>query len=729
MPRPQGIDPQVYASALQAYKQLNDSPMQQKLRQERAFYCAAVYWQPGDYDRGHIVNELKRMKETGFTAVRFHTATPEWNEEKQEIDFTRADDWLSMAAEVGIDVIYHGAIRKIPAGFLKKQGVDPNAYQRSDLSEPEMLAALRAWAKPVMEHLDQYDFIIAQELEGEPGPIRASVEHPDEQKKFAAWLEQQYGNLEAINQAWALYPEKERPLLASFEDVWRELEGFKASEVISGVHRAKMNYAAGRDALRYLTEKTLRRLRVIYKVFREYRGGGIAQVGMHQFFLNQASMCWDFGEWARLADCHFCSLHLPWHFELVEGKVDRPVAMQAKLTRDYFKHGMTSCFETIGGAVQYSGGYGSGMTEGLMRRHILSYLGTGNLAMAFWTWNHRPGGWESGEYGLTSLSGEITPWAKEIGKVSRLAQQYIDELWEAEHQPAIALMDVWDTDAILNFEPQRHELLESGPKLARGTIFQAQRARIGAARALLNHHVPFEYATTHELKEGISCVYPTIYFPHARAVNPELLPLLKEHVEQGGRLVVDVQFAFQDHHGKVQPRGKGSALEQLFGGYVDVIHDARTTPVQVDGIEVEGFFGDVVATDAKPISWFSDGRIAATEHRLGRGSAVIIGFDPARQAHKKDHAPEMKQWLTRLLMQGRPMPWRANSPLAFRRTTEKADHYFLLNEGPARTVWIQADDASYSSGVELMSGEPLAVDRTIVVRVPEASGVWVRLEK
>ncbi len=151
-------------------------------------------------------------------------------------------------------------------------------------------------------------------------------------------------------------------------------------------------------------------------------------IGAHQLFANQPLLRWDIPKWAKLGDLFTSSIHLSWHFELVDGEVDRPVYMQARLTRDADKQGWTSCYETTGGPVQYSGGFGNAMTPGLMRRLMLSYLAAGNQNIAFWTWNPRPGGWEGGEYGMIDLAGDLTPWAEEAGLVTKAMHRWHDEL-------------------------------------------------------------------------------------------------------------------------------------------------------------------------------------------------------------------------------------------------------------------------------------------------------------
>ena len=179
-------------------------------------------------------------------------------------------------------------------------------------------------------------------------------------------------------------------------------------------------------------------------------------VGSHQLFINQAKLGWDIGNWARQGSMHTTSIHLSWHFESVQGEVDLPVYLQARATRDYFKSGFTSAFETTGGAVQFSGGYGNHMDNGLMRRLCLNYLAAGNQSMAFWSWNARPGGWEQGEYGMVGLSGEVMPWAYEVGRISKAMERYRHELWEESGTAKVGVAESWETDALLNREPHRH---------------------------------------------------------------------------------------------------------------------------------------------------------------------------------------------------------------------------------------------------------------------------------
>jgi beta-galactosidase len=713
-------------AAEQAYRQLNDSPVQRRLREQREWFIGAVYWRPGDYEPGELVRELRRMRELGFNIVRFHTADPEQTA-PGAYDFTRTDAWLDAAAEAGIGVILHAGGGKPTEEACAAQGLTRDYYDRCHLDEPGPLAVLEQRLGPICDRYRRHGSLYAWGMLGEPNPVLGSLDNDYDRARFADWLRRRYDSLEALDAAWNIYPEAGRLLVESFEEAWRLAEPNVAGK-ISGAHRAKYVYGAQRDKLRYLADKDIARTRAVVETVRRHDPDHPLTVGSHQLFYNPAQLAWDVAERARAADLHFTSIHLSWHFEQVAGEVDRPVYMQARLTRDAFKGGWTSAYETTGGPVQYSGGYGVGMSAGLMRRMALSYLAAGNVNIAFWTWNHRPGCWEAGEYGLASLSGRLTPWAQEAGKVARGMERWHEELWEATAEPRVGLVQSWDTEAILTLEPQRHDLRDGPTEHSRGTATQAQRASIGAARAMVNAHVPFEYVTTAELSEGIAAVYPTLLVPHARAVSAELVDVLRDYVEKGGRVIVDVQFAFVDPWGKMHPAGEGGSQERLLGAWVDNVHDARTRPMRLGDIEVEGFFADVEVTRARVLARFADGGPAVTEHRLGRGSAVLVGFDAARMCHRPGRSA-VERLLAELARGDAPPSWTCDAPLAFRLSAPGADHYFLLNDGPSRPALLRAFDRRYAAGEDVIEQKPIDVSGTLAVQLPERSGVWARFER
>lgn len=716
-----GISAEDQAQALAAYRALNDTPMQRRLRAEKRWYIGAVYWQPGDYDLDKLRYELRRMKELGYTIVRFHTHNPE-QIAPGVYDFSRTDAWMDAAADEGMPVI-SGPRGQVSDAMLAKHGLTREAYEVSHYDDPAVLAAIEETMAPILERYRGHPALYMWGVGGEPHGGQKTMTDYDK-VRFGDWLRERYGTIEALDLAWALYPVKGRTIVPSFEEAWRYFEA-GGERSFYGTHK---DYGATRDLIRYQTDKELDRARALAAMIRSYDPEHPILNGTHQLFLNQAAMRWDFGGWARAGDHFETSIHLSWHFELSKGELDRSVFYHARATRDYFKNGWTSAFETTGGPVQYSGGYGNAMTAGLMRRLTLSYLAAGNVTIAFWTWNARPGGWEAGEYGLTTLSGALTPWAVETGKVARGMAAYHEELWEADNETRVGVLQSWDTEAIYTLEPERHDLQDGVSKFSNGTKTQPRRAHIGLARALTNHHIPFELVTSQEMSEGIALAYPIIYAPHVRAISVELMDTLLDYVQRGGCLIADVQIAFEDPWGKLHPNGPDGVQARVFGAYVDAIHDARTGGVALNAVPIEGFYGAVVATTAKVLARFDDGSPAITEARIGRGRAILLGFDAARMCYEPGH--DAVERLIADLVWGEIRPgWSCDAPMAFRRTTPQADHYFFLNDGPRRTTLLRVYDHTYTAGELVLEQAPLDVDGTISIDLPEASAVWVRLAR
>lgn len=127
---------------------------------------------------------------------------------------------------------------------------------------------------------------------------------------------------------------------------------------------------------------------------------------------------WQQASLARRAGSMYLSLHLPWHYNLMNGEIDRPrahsggrrrgaplviscaltyrpsnpppppphrppppaVYHQAKLVNDYFRGGWTGEWESTGGPTLFSGGQSAAVDAGTMRRMLLGYLAAGMKA-------------------------------------------------------------------------------------------------------------------------------------------------------------------------------------------------------------------------------------------------------------------------------------------------------------------------------------------------------------
>lgn len=725
------IPPSARHAADRAFASLDRSPILPELRRRAAWFASPVFWHPSPIDREELVRQLAAMRQAGFNTVRFHDHLHVGLGADGRWDLGWGRSWLDAASEAGIGVILDHLGNGPDPASLAAQGWDRATFDRADPGDARLVATVRDWLRPVIGAFRGHPALFAWQGFGEPPVGRNQLKGDADRAAFTAWLLRQHGDLAGIERAWNLYPGPGREMVRGLDDIPRIIAASSPDPEINGVHHSRICYGAMRDLARWHTERGLERTRRILAIVSELDPAHPVLPGTHQLFVNQAECLWDAPALARLGDGITTSIHLSWHFEPVRGEVDRPVHMQARQTRDYRKGGWSSCHETTGGPVHLSGGFGNHMDAALMRRLTLSYLAAGNLAMGFWTWNARPGGWESGEYGMIGVSGQVTPWALEAGRVAQALGRHAAELWAADHEPVVGLIEDWDAQAICALEPERDDCQDPPHHRVRGTRQLPRLAMIGTARACLDRGLPYEHVTTAELAEApdLAFRYPCLVAPHLRAISDAALARLEAYVRGGGRLVADVSFAWLDPWGLLRRRGPGTALERLFGGWVDAIHDNRTGDRAYAGHRLPGLTGELVATSAEVAVRDDAGAPLALRHRLGDGCAILLACDPGVANVRQPGDPVLAGLLADLAGGGLAPGWRSSLPMTFRRRSPAADHWFLFNDGAQATAFITTD-ADYTAVEDAMTGEVIGMDgRQLTVPVAQRSARWLRARR
>ena len=732
-----GVTPEDRAQAWAAYRALNDSAIQQRLRARRQWFCGAAYGQPGDYELDEVRRELRRMRELGFNVVRLRACDPV-ELEPGRIDFRRADDWMNTAAEVGMQALAQFPFGQPGHRVLSHHGLTLEEFYELGFADPMVLRIVEGFLRPVVEryraHPALLGWVVGDIGAGarEPKAVVPSMMRDLPKKRFAAWLRQRYRALEEVDRAWKVYPEQGKLVLGSFDDAWRvvkDLEGKAggagtnggAGPAGNGAGTPLMAEGILRDLLRFETDQGLVRTRGLVGLIRRFDPLHPVAIESRELLASSPGLRRDLFAHARCGDAHCTSLRLSKACDLWRDEYSLPAFIQARLTHDSFKGGWTGVYDMSAGPVVTPDGGGHSMSPGLMRRLMLANLSAGNVNMAFQAWNTHLGGAE-GEFGLTTLSGAVSAWAVEAGKVARAVQRYIGELWEGVQDIQVGILCDWDNEASAWVDRPNGRCCGTGGG-AGDRDEPLARAYAGAARALLNGRVGFEFLAAPEIAEGIGLCYPAIYVPHMSAMSDDLILKLRDYVERGGRLVADVWFGFADPWGKARKTGPDGQVAQLFGAFVDALHEGAEGEMTYGGAAVRGVYGDLVATEGRVTGAFGDGRPAMTERTLGRGTATLVGFDLAAFCGRPGNLA-MEGVLRGTV--GGTARWQCNAPAAMRLLTPRADHYFLLNDGAARTVLIEAERA-YSRAEDVIEGMTVEGGRTIKVELSAGSALWLRL--
>ena len=115
-----------------------------------------------------------------------------------------------------------------------------------------------------------------------------------------------------------------------------------------------------------------------------------------------------------------------------------------------------------------------------------------------------------------------------------------------------------------------------------------------------------------------------------------------------------------------------------------------------------------------------------TEHLLGKGTAVVLAWD-ASFALFAPGQPELQAALRRHLLGALAQPYSCEGAVVYRLAAPAADHYFFINDNPARAVTLATPGYRYRKATDAISGETLVAGAPI--QLEPYSGRWVRMSR
>jgi beta-galactosidase len=216
--------------------------------------------------------------------------------------------------------------------------------------------------------------------------------------------------------------------------------------------------------------------------------------------------------------------------------------------------------------------------------------------------------------------------------------------------------------------------------------------------------------------------------PAVLSISNPLLEILERYVEEGGRLVMDAPGAWLDDYGRMLSTDRGTPFQRIFGCSISDFQYSSNVPRFIAGERLSGFVLDIEMMGADVLLRFDDGRAAATLMRHGAGTAVLLGFEASMSCFRPGNDSAEKRLLD-LALGGVKVPFTCEGALAYRLASPSADHYFLVNDGPATEVSIivESSDLCYLRAEDAVTGEALGPNAPIPL--PPYGGRWVRLEK
>ncbi len=710
--------------------ELYRTPMQEKFRHIHPMPIGVVFIERPGMTFDDIRRHFRLMKQLGYTCLKGIHLCGERDRKKV----------MHLALDEGIIPWWYGegGWEPINDDLLEKLGIPRETPVDQVRKDPRMLAHQE---QVMRERIERTGVRRKGDHSGQSRPSYFSFDMQlteEAVEPFVAWLREAYRTPEALAEAWnfhhSMVPAPEGPW-TGWEDVAGYLRDWIASigEKQWGLVPASREYRRLRDILRFKADAYLEHVRaraeadMAHDPHGPFRAGG--EMGL---FLPFASRATDMeGIAALMADygSFYPSIHLAWHFEEVGFEVPRPAFMMAQLVADWFKGGWSGPWESTGGPQQFSGGKapfwpparplvpGSTVDAGVMTQLMLSYLAGGFRGVGLWCWSARSCGWEAGEFALLDRNLEPCERTVQVGRIGQAMQRWRDELWQARKEPLVGLYQDFDNEAIwaAMASPGRDHYKHMPVK-----------GRIGASRALINANVPWEYVTARQLRAGLAGRYRAIYLPCAIAIPLDVLEVLSRYVHDGGRVVVDMPGAYYDEFGRLLSTAPETTFERTFGCTIRDYQYSRNVPRAIEGRPLDGFVLDLGLTQAEALVHYDGGGPAVTENRFGKGTAVVLGYEASPMC-KEPGDLQAEAWLARWALGPYESPYACEGALCYRLAAPEADHYFLLNDGPATEARLDTKALRYQQAADAVTGE--ALDPRSPVPVDAYSGRWLRMEK
>jgi beta-galactosidase len=190
---------------------------------------AGATWNPEQWAESEWDHDLERMREIGFNVLRFGDFCWARIEPRDgEFDLDWVDRVLDRVQKHGIEVVLCTPTAGPPTWMFQKHPdigyMDPNGYvhrqggrQAADYCHPAFREYSVRIARMLAERFGAHPTVIAWQIDNELRGHQKLSLSPSAMAGWHRWLEQRYGTIDALNEAWGTYVWSHR--YASFEEV------------------------------------------------------------------------------------------------------------------------------------------------------------------------------------------------------------------------------------------------------------------------------------------------------------------------------------------------------------------------------------------------------------------------------------------------------------------------------------------------------------------------------
>jgi beta-galactosidase len=630
-------------------------------------------YNPEQWPREVWLEDIELMKSAGINLVSIGIFSWVLLEPREgEYDFSFLDDIMGLLAEAGIDVDLGTPTAAPPAWFWRKypnarpvtrDGIPLGFGSRGMVSpsSPEYRRACVALVEKLAEHFAGHPALAMWHVHNEYGaPISDSYDEASV-AAFRVWLENRYGSLDGVNEAWGTLFWGQR------YGEWDEIDAPRLSASITNPTQRLDFQRFTSDALLacFVAERdTIRRFTPDLAVTTNFMATNCPSV--------------DYWKWAKevdvVANDHY----------LVAERLDNHIhlAMDADFTRSLAGNRPWMLLEHSTSAVNWQP-RNIAKRPGELARNSLSHMGRGSDAIMFFQFR-------ASRYGAEKFHSAMLPHA---GTTSRVWREVVELGADLLRLAPVRGSQVTSRVAILwDIESFWAQDLEWRPSEELG-----HRERIEAFYTQLYlRGVSVDFAHPRDDLSG----YDVVFAPALYLVDRESSANLDSYVRGGGHLAVSYFSGIVDQNDAVYEGAFPGALRTTLGIAVEEflpLHEAETVSLD-NGMTGAAWAEDLALDGAAAIASFTSGPGAGipaiTRNEAGSGAAWYTST-------KLDN-DDLGRFVTDVLADAGITAELLPEGLEITtRQTESESYTFLINHS-------EEPISSTVTGSDLMTGEAFA---------------------
>ena len=640
-----------------------------------------VCYYPEHWDEGLWKDDLVRMKRHGIAAVRIgEFAWSKFEPAEGNFTFDFFDRFMEAAREADMGVIF-GTPTATPPAWLTNQYPETlnarkdgtklrhGARRHYNYNSPVYRRFTARIVDKIAGHYGQHPSVIGWQIDNELNCETDEFYSESDTIAFREFLKEQYGSLDALNEAWGAV------FWNQTYTAWAEV--YVPRPTISD----SVNPHQLMDYIRFVSHSARGYAKLQSDIIRKYQKPGdfITTNGMFSN-LDNHRMCaesLDFYTYDSYPNFAYCLTEDPERsLDLNDRRVSRNLAEVRSISPRF------GIMEQQSGA----NGWNTRMEApapkpGQMTLWALQSIAHGADYVSFFRWRTCTMGTEIYWHGILDYSNRDNRRLAELADIYRKTQA-IAAVAGSAYEARFAVLKDYDNvwDARLD---RWHERVE---RVSEAGIFQAAQLT----------HTPMDYRYIRDDSDLETLQkYPVLFYPHAVILTEARAALLEAYVEAGGILVLGCRTGYKDRTGKCPMCALPGLLRELSGAdvtdYTFVGPDDGRIIALWDGEEIEAaVFNDILEPldGAEVLGTYRGnyyaGKAALIRRKQGAGAVYYFGG-----AFNRDTA---QVFLTRLGL-AEPYADVIEAPpvcelavrRALRRGTDRA-YYFALNYGKQPAV-------------------------------------------